>query len=496
MSQATTNDVYPPNWRSENLDEQLGDGRPVIFNNIAIIAIIPPPDHGTDVEFTTGSGNSGGNVIADTPLCVATKQFLAVASQGDARSMGTQFARVRRLAPEDAMRFFFRFEVDREIEEGLDVLLPGNTTPTHIRLFIYAKNNAQHPQLRGELSRLYRNPRFHFQFTLALYYEILEAQGRLLAAGARRIREVTVDTADTRARGKRINPELNFRQRSRKANLPTLDSSVSGLLDGPRAQAANMGVVSSGVGQMGKSSHTKSSQTKGKADKKPQSSATSDPRLRPSAPQPASSSQVAGSREATSLATPVSVPMSRGAEISIPSSPATASSPITGESLTRGQRRRRNKANRKLDLPASSVNQGSASDLPLPTTPTRALNYQTPATKAPPQVQFAVPPTPPTTPRAIRAPYPQATYNSSPRTAPGARFTPPSHRFSPLGRTLVGPHKRQHSPPPSANANFSKDARDDTDRTRQSPSMRHHHDWRTQMGPRMASSSNGNGNSG
>ncbi|KAK4691605.1 hypothetical protein P7C70_g9315, partial [Phenoliferia sp. Uapishka_3] len=367
---------------------------------------------------------------------------------------------------------------------------------THARLFLYAQSNARDPQLRGELSKLYRNPRFHFQFTLALYYEILEAQGRLLAAGAQRIREVTIDTADTRARGKQFNLDLSAWNRSRGANLQIIAPPVSGLLDGPRAQAASMGVVNSGVGQMGKSFNIKLSRKKGKADNTRQPTATLDPRLRTTTPQPVSSSKAARPQEPTSPTTPVSVPMSRGTEISIPGPPSTASLPSTGKSLTRGQRRRRGKADRKLDLAAASVDQGSTPNLPLPTTPARTLVYQTPATKALPRAQFAMPPTPPTTPNVARAPYPQSTFIPSPRVNPGSRSNPPNYRYSPLGRPLAGPHKRQHSPPPSSNSKFGSDAHCDTERPRQSPSTRHQHDWRTQMGPRMASSSNGNGNSG
>ncbi|KAK4692132.1 hypothetical protein P7C70_g9196, partial [Phenoliferia sp. Uapishka_3] len=449
------------------------------------------------VEFITASGISGGNVVADTPLSVATKQFLIAASPGDGRSMSTQFARVRRLAPEDAMRFFFRFEVDREIEEGLDFLLPGNATPTHARLFLYAQSNARDPQLRGELSKLYRNPRFHFQFTLALYYEILEAQGRLLAAGAQRIREVTIDTADTRARGKSFISDLNAWNRGSKANLRLLAPSVSGLLDGPRAQAASMGVVNSGVGQMSELPKGRLRKEEGGADKKRQSAATTDPRVRPTAPQPASPNGRASSRQPQSLATPVSVPMSRGAEMSIPSSSSGTDSPTAGKSLTRSQRRRRNQANRKLALAASTAEKDSTITSTIPITPPRLPTHQAPAAKAP-QAQFVAPPTPPTTPHATRAPYPQATYTPSPRVNAGSRFSPPNYRYSPLGRPLAGPHKRQHSPPPSSSSNskFGSNARYDTEKPRQSPSMRHQQDWRTQMGPRMASSSNGNGNSG
>ncbi|KAK4695615.1 hypothetical protein P7C70_g8518, partial [Phenoliferia sp. Uapishka_3] len=430
------NNNYPASWRSENLYEQLSDARPVIFNTTRLYAIIPSDGSGMDVKLRTFSGESGGMAVPDSPLTTINSIFAAAASAGDARSMATQYARVLKLAPEDPMRWYFRFEVDREIDEGLEVTLPGNATPTRIRLFLYAQDNAQDPQLREELSQLYKNPHFHFQFSLALYYKIMGAQARLLAAGARRIREITIDTAATRAR-------------------------VSGLLDAPRAQAVSMGVVGASVGLMGKHSPARHHQKGEETNKLRFFSATSDPRLPSVDPraQPVVANMPARLR--TDTGGLASVPMTRGAEISLPGSSQPGS--VTS-------------------VPSAGVTTASA------TSSTSSLGPNTsPTTNSPPspvakeqrQVKFVAPQTPPTTPETRRTPHTPSTPSSSPRSAPGSRL-PPQNRFSPLERHIANSHKRQHSSPSSSSSGSA--GRQRINYPRQNPTYRQNYDWRSQAG--------------
>ncbi|KAK4691555.1 hypothetical protein P7C70_g9324, partial [Phenoliferia sp. Uapishka_3] len=432
---------------SENLYEQLSDARPVIFNTTRLYAIIPSDESRVDVKLRTFSGESGGIAVPDSPLTTINSIFAAAASPGDARSMATQYARVLKLAPEDPMRWYFRFEVDREIDEGLEVTLPGNTTPTRIRLFLYAQGNAQDPQLREELSQLYKNPHFHFQFSLALYYEIMGAQARLLAAGARRIREITIDTAATRAR-------------------------VSGLLDAPRAQAVSMGVVGTSTGLMSKHSPARQHQKGKETNKLRLFSATSDPRLPPVDPraQPVVANTPARLRtESGGLG---SVPMTRGAEISLPGSSqpgeitSVSSAGVTTASATLG---------------ASSLGSNTSPSTNSPPSP---------AAKEQRQVKFTTPQTPPTTPQAPPTPNTTSGPSLLPRSGPGARFTS-QHRFSPLERHIANSHKRQHSSPSSSSSGSA--GRQRINYIRQNPTFRQNYDWRAQDGT-GASSSNGAGN--
>ncbi|KAK4695707.1 hypothetical protein P7C70_g8502, partial [Phenoliferia sp. Uapishka_3] len=482
-----TNNNYPASWRSEHIEEQLSDARPVIFNSVPLFALMPSDESGVHMKLPTISGVSGGIVVPDSPLANPNKLFLAAASAGDGRSMVTQYARVRKLALDDPLRWFFKFEVDREVEEGLDVTLPGNATPTRVRLFLYAQSNAGDPQLRAELSKLYRNPNFHFQFSLALYYEAMEAQARLLVAGAQRIREVTTDTAATRARGEFFLPLSYSLQTYGVANWFGYRLPVSGLLDAPRAQAVSMGVVSAGVSLMRKSPQTRQQPKKGGTDNQQRQSATFDPRLSSiDPPTPSTTATNSARTKADGLA---SVPMARGAGIGFsgssqatktpPSSPAGVGS---GEPLTRNQRRRRNKANRELASLASATTTSLSSPS---NTPSTSYSLPTLAAKEQRQVKFDTPQTPPTTPAAPRTPNTLSAPYPSTRSAPASRL-PPQNRFSPLERHIANSHKRQHSSPSSSSSGSA--GRQRINYVRQNPTYRQNHDWRTQSGSGKQSS--------
>ncbi|KAK4691346.1 hypothetical protein P7C70_g9370, partial [Phenoliferia sp. Uapishka_3] len=200
-SQQNSSDTppFPPNWRSTHLAEQLSNHRPVIFNTSTLYALLGTGNR-IDLKIITSTGVSGGTVHADSPLVVPTKEFRIRASMGDIRQMGDCYAGVRMLGLDDPVRDEGEFYVDRELTDGVLVYLQGNTTPTRCRMLIYAEENARIPALHDKLAEHYRNPEFHFQFNLALYYEALQAQRKLLQVGADRVRETASDTAATRAR--------------------------------------------------------------------------------------------------------------------------------------------------------------------------------------------------------------------------------------------------------------------------------------------------------
>ncbi|KAK4697820.1 hypothetical protein P7C70_g8156, partial [Phenoliferia sp. Uapishka_3] len=476
-SMSTTNTTeYSASWRSDHIEEQLSDARPVIFNSIPLYALIPSDESGVHMKLPIISGVSGGIVAPDSPLTTPNKQFIAAASAGDGRSMVTQYARVRKLALDDPLRWFFKFEVDREVDEGLDITLPGNATPTRVRLFLYAQSNARDPELRAGLAKLYKNPNFHFQFSLALYYEAMEAQARLLVAGAQRIREVTTDTAATRARGELFFTLSDSLQRSGIANWYWSHSPVSGFLDAPRAQAVSMGVVAASVGLMGEQLPARQRQKRKESNKLHPSSATSDPRLLPIDPRAQSVAANTSTRLETSIDSLASVPMTRGAEISLPKLsqqgglPLVSPAGVTAASL----------ASANTKTPSSTSN----------TSPTTS-SPPSPANKEQRQVTFVAPQTPPTTPGTPRTPHMHSTPLQSPRSAPGSRL-PPQNRFSPLERHIANSHKRQHSSPSSSSSGSG--GRHRVNYIRQNPTYQQNYDWRAQKESR-ASTSTGTGNS-
>ncbi|KAK4697886.1 hypothetical protein P7C70_g8141, partial [Phenoliferia sp. Uapishka_3] len=457
-SYQNTNDTpsFPPNYRSTHLVEQLGSHRPVIFNTSTLYAILGTENH-IDLKVITSTGVSGGTVHPDSPLEVPSKEFRIRASMGDIRQMGDCYAGVRVLALDDPVRDEGEFYVDRELTDGVLIYLQGNTIPTRCRMLIYAESNANDPNTHNKLAELYRNPEFHFQFNLALYYEALDAQHKLLKVGAGRVRQTASDTAATRARGKQSFSSFGTPKQKPETKTSSFPgTTVAGFLYGQEETNTH-------------SSGTPAAVTP-----------TTDPRTRLPLPHRSAATGVAAATptprpllQDTVSPTPTSSSLSSTPSVLSPPAYAKIDAPAArGEKLSANQRRRRNKANRRASLSGST---DSSKTSPSSLTPS--------LTPPPPR-------TPKSVPRpAILAPSPSATLpttttssggtpqtgTSSKSFVPRTRTTPPSSIHPPqTPANFAASQKRQHSPPSPPYWN----ARGTETLFRKNLPARQGHDWR------------------
>ncbi|KAK4697272.1 hypothetical protein P7C70_g8236, partial [Phenoliferia sp. Uapishka_3] len=389
--QNTTNSSsFPPNWRSTHLADQLGSHRPVIFNTSTLYALLGTGNR-INLKIITSTGVSGGTVHPDSPLSQPTREFQIRASMSDIRQMGDCYAGVRVLALDDPVRDEGEFNVDRELIDGVLIYLQGNTLPTRVRMLIYAENNASIPALHDKLAEHYTNPEFHFQFNLALYYEALEAQRKLL----QRLEHPRAATWMA------LNPKL-----------PISATTDPGSRLPPSKQLIPTGVVV-------QATHARGQQG-------PSPSPTSTDR--------SSSSGLLGPGS----------PVYAGTDKS-----------TQGEKLTANQRRRRNRANRRTSSTASlvSTTSSSVSSSPLATTSprtsqqTRVAKPVAVAARPPPSTSNTL--ATPTT--SNKTPLPVTTSNVSP--SPRLAVHTTTSHTPQTASNPAAPQKRQHSPPTSPHWN-------------------------------------------
>ncbi|KAK4693347.1 hypothetical protein P7C70_g8943, partial [Phenoliferia sp. Uapishka_3] len=393
---------------------------------------------------------------------------------GDIRQMGDCYAGVRVLDLDDPVRDEGEFNVDRELIDGVWIYLQGNTAPTRVRMLIYAENNASIPALHDKLAEHYKNPEFHFQFNLALYYEALEAQRKLLQVGADRIRETALNTAATRAR------VAGFLYGHDQANARPTEARVS------TGAARKFSTPPRNAKQAGPNIPQQKAQT-------------TDPRLGLLHPRPpttmATTAHAQTPRPATqvnSSPAPAQTPSNQSSTSGLSASPPpvyTKTDKATqGAKLSPNQRRRRNRANRLASV-SGSVDSTKASSLSV-TSPDAPSLSRTPKPVPRSGTSTSSPSTSLSTTASTSETLQPATSTKSTLSSP--RATLPSVNHPPhTPANSVASQKRQHSPPTPPHWN----ARGTQTLFRKNLPARQGHDWRAtaEVGSSGSSTSSGLG---